>query len=167
MSKPVFVYVTYIASTPDKVFKALTSTEATGKFWFGNAATSDWKVGSPIEFHREGKLILQGNSSKTIRRAGFPTFQAMHDRTISAEQPSRVVFELEQQRDQVKLTVTHDDFAEDSKVFASISNGWPLVLSSLKSYLEALNRPRSVRAVVRQGERGGVMIAKSEGRAAA
>ena len=61
----------------------------------------------------------------------------MHDEPFSAEQPSRVVFELEQQRDQVKLTVTHDDFAEGSKVFASISNGWPLVLSSLKSYLEA------------------------------
>ena len=49
MSKLSFVYVTYIASTPDKVFKALTSHEATGKFWFGNAATSDWKVGSPID----------------------------------------------------------------------------------------------------------------------
>ena len=44
---------------------------------------------------------------------------------------------IEQQRDQVKLTVTHDDFAENSKVFPTISNGWPLVLSSLKSYLEA------------------------------
>jgi hypothetical protein len=46
------------------------------------------------------------------------------------------VFELERQRDQVKLTVTHDDFVEDSKVFPAISKGWPLVLSSLKSYLE-------------------------------
>ena len=61
----------------------------------------------------------------------------MHDELYSGEQPSRVVFDLEQQRDQVKLTMTHDDFAPDSKVFASISNGWPLVLSSLKSYLEA------------------------------
>ena len=45
-----------------------------------------------------------------------------------------MVIDLEQQRDQVKLTVTHDDFAPDGKVFSSISNGWPLVLSSLKSY---------------------------------
>ena len=52
MSKPVFVYVTYIASTPEKVFKALTDTDATAKFWFGNAVTSDWKVGSPVKFHR-------------------------------------------------------------------------------------------------------------------
>ena len=60
MSKPVFVYVSYIASTPDKVFKALTCKEATSKFWFGNAATSDWKVGSPIEFHREGQADHAG-----------------------------------------------------------------------------------------------------------
>jgi len=53
---------------------------------------------------------------------------------VSFSETSRVVMDLEQQRDQVKLTVTHDDFAPDSKVFASISNGWPLVLSSLKSY---------------------------------
>ncbi len=137
MSKPVFVYVSYIASTPDKVFKALTSAEATGKFWFGNAVTSDWKVGSPITFHREGKLILQGKVLEydPPRRLSH-SFRPMHDEAFSAEQPSRVVYEVEQQKDQVKLTVTHDDFAEDSKVFSAISNGWPLVLSSLKSYLE-------------------------------
>ena len=61
----------------------------------------------------------------------------MHEPFYGAEQPSRVVIDLEQQKDQVKLTVTHDDFAEDSKVFDAISKGWPLVFSSLKSYLEA------------------------------
>jgi uncharacterized protein YndB with AHSA1/START domain len=137
MSKPVFVYVTYIASTPDKVFKALTSAETTAKFWFGNAAASDWKVGSPIEFRREGKLILQGKilENDPPRRLSY-TFHSMHEPFNGSEKPSRVVFDLEQQKDQVKLTVTHDDFAEDSKVFPAISNGWPLVLSSLKSYLE-------------------------------
>jgi uncharacterized protein YndB with AHSA1/START domain len=121
--------VSYIAATPDKVFKALTSTEATSKFWFGNAVTSDWKVGSPTACHREGKLILQGKVLEydPPRRLSH-TFRPMHDEAFSAEQPSRVVYELEQQKDQIKLTVTHDDFAEDSKVFASISNGWPLVL---------------------------------------
>jgi len=140
MSKPTFVYVTYIAATPDKVFKALTSHEATAKFWFGNAATSDWKVGSPIEFHREGKLILQGKILENAppRRLSY-TFQSMHEPFNGSERPSRVLFELEEQRDQVKLTVTHDEFPPDSKVFPAISNGWPLVLSSLKSYLE-LNR---------------------------
>jgi uncharacterized protein YndB with AHSA1/START domain len=138
MNKTAFVYVTYIASTPEKVFKALTSSDATAKFWFGNAATSDWKVGSPIEFHREGKLILQGKilENDPPRRLSY-TFHAMHEPHNGRETPSRVLFEIEPQRDQVKLTVTHDDFPLDSKVFPSISNGWPLVLSSLKSYLEA------------------------------
>jgi uncharacterized protein YndB with AHSA1/START domain len=137
MSKPVFVYVTYIASTPEKVFKALTDTDATAKFWFGNAVTSDWKVGSPVTFHREGKLIVRGEvlENDAPRRLSY-TFQSMHEPHNGTEKPSRVVMDLERQRDQVKLTVTHDDFAPDSKVFASISNGWPLVLSSLKSYLE-------------------------------
>ncbi len=137
MSKPVFVYVTYIASTPEKVFKALTSTEATTKYWFGNALTSDWKVGSPMAFHREGDLKVEGRilENDPPRRLSY-TFRSMHEPHDGKEKPSRVVFDLEQQRGQVKLTVTHDDFIEGSKVFESISNGWPLVLSNLKSLLE-------------------------------
>jgi uncharacterized protein YndB with AHSA1/START domain len=138
MSKPVFVYTIYIASTPEKVFKALTDTDATAKFWFGNAATSDRTVGSPVTFHREGKLILKGEVLEydPPRRLCY-TFLPQHDGFFSETHASRVVLDIEQQKDQVKLTVTHDDFAEGSKVFESISNGWPLVLSSLKSYLEA------------------------------
>jgi uncharacterized protein YndB with AHSA1/START domain len=138
MSKPVFVYTIYIASTPEKVFKALTDTDATAKFWFGNAATSDWKVGSPVTFHREGKLVLEGKVLEIDppRRLAY-TFLPRHDQYVSETHASRVVLDIEQQKDQVKLTVTHDDFADGSKVFESISNGWPLVLSSLKSYLEA------------------------------
>lgn len=137
MNKPTFVYVTYIASSPEKVFKALTDTDATAKFWFGHAVTSDWKVGSPVTFHREGKLTLSGKvlENDPPRRLSY-TFTPHHEPHNGTE-TSRVVMDLEQQKDQVKLTVTHDGFAPDSKVFASISNGWPLVLSSLKSYLEA------------------------------
>jgi uncharacterized protein YndB with AHSA1/START domain len=56
---------------------------------------------------------------------------------MDAEPPSRVTFELEQQKDQVKLTIVHDGFEPGSKAFEGISRGWPFVLSSLKSYLEA------------------------------
>ena len=139
MSRPNFVYVTYIASTPDKVFKALTDTEATARFWFGNAVSSDWKVGSPVTFRRNGELVVSGKVLEfdPPSRLSY-TFHSQHD-GLFTEQPSRVVLEIEQQKDQVKLTMTHDDFAADSKVFDKISNGWPLVLSSLKSYLE-MNR---------------------------
>src|SRR5215472_14807049 len=135
MSKPFFVYTIYIASTPEKVFKALTDTDVTAKFWFGNAVTSDWRPGSPLEFRREGKLIVQGKVLEydPPRRLSY-TFHSMHE---PFNAPARVVIDLEQQKDQVKLTVMHDDFIEGSKVFDAISKGWPLVLSSLKSYLEA------------------------------
>ena len=138
MSKPKFVYVIYIASTPEKVFDALTDSDATAQFWFGNAVTSDWQVGSAVAFHREGKLVLKGRVLEydPPRRLSY-TFFPQHDHFAGETVPSRVVLDIERQQDQVKLTVTHDDFYEGSKVFESISNGWPLVLSSLKSYLEA------------------------------
>src|SRR5262245_24817671 len=137
MSKPVFVYTIYIASTPEKVFKALTDTNATAKFWFGNAVTCNWKVDAPVEFHREGKLIVQGKVLEydPPRRLSY-TFHSMHEPFYGTEQPSRVVIDLEKQKDQVKLTVTHDS-AEVRKVFEGFGKGWPFVLSSLKSYLEA------------------------------
>jgi hypothetical protein len=96
------------------------------------------RFGAGVEFRREGKLIVQGKVLEydPPRRLSY-TFHSMHEPFNGAEPPSRVVIDLEKQKDQVKLTVTHDDFVEGSKVFEAISKGWPLVLSSLKSYLEA------------------------------
>ena len=135
MSKPVFVYTIYIASTPEKVFKALTDTDVTAKFWFGNAVTCDWKAGAPIEFRREGKLIVQGKVLEydPPRRLAY-SFLA-HDGSDGGK-PSRVTFELEPQRDQVRLTMIHDRFEPGSAVLEKVSMGWPLILSSLKSYIE-------------------------------
>jgi uncharacterized protein YndB with AHSA1/START domain len=65
------------------------------------------------------------------------TFHSMHAPFHGADKPSRVTIDLEKQKDQVRVTVVQDDFTEGSEVFAAISRGWPLVLSSLKSYLEA------------------------------
>ena len=148
-NKPIFVYVSYIASSPDKVFKALTDTEATAKFWFGNAVTSDWKVGSPVTFHREGKLIIQGEVLEydPPRRLSH-CFKPMHDEKFSAEQPSRVVYEIEQQRDQVKLTVTHDDFAPGHQGVRQHQQR--LAAGALQPQELPGDKPRPARAVVRQ-----------------
>jgi uncharacterized protein YndB with AHSA1/START domain len=99
MSKPFFVYTIYIASTPEKVFKAMTDTDVTAKFWFGNAVISDWKTGAPVEFRREGKLIVQGKVLEydPPRRLSY-TFHSMHEPFYGAEPPSRVVIDLEKQR---------------------------------------------------------------------
>jgi uncharacterized protein YndB with AHSA1/START domain len=137
-SKPQFVYVTYIASTPEKIWEALTDAQLTEKYWFGFKLYSDWKVGSPFNFKRpDGKdhfdkaIILESDPPRRLSYTWRP-----QEESVRHERPSRVTFELVQLENQVKLTVIHDDFEEASKVFEGISGGWPKVLSSLKSLLE-------------------------------
>lgn len=137
--KPKFVYVTYIASTPEKVFRALTSAEMSKQYWSGNFVESDWKVGSSftLRLARHEKEDITGEVLEfdPPRRLAY-TFHP-HHAGMEVEGASRVVFEIEPYQDQVKLTVIHDGFEAGSKVFESISQGWPHVLSSLKSYLES------------------------------
>jgi uncharacterized protein YndB with AHSA1/START domain len=137
MSKPEFVYVIYIASTPEKVFQALTDEKISEQYWVGNRVVSDWKIGAPFALklkHEDKDVTGQVLEFDPPRRLAY-SFRAAHA-GMEAEPPSRVTFELEPQRDQVKLTVVHDKFEPDSKALESVSRGWPLVLSSLKSYLE-------------------------------
>jgi uncharacterized protein YndB with AHSA1/START domain len=137
MSKPEFVYVIYIASTPEKVFEALTDAKMSERYWHGNYVESDWKVGSPftLRLSRPGKDI----TGKVLecdppRRLAYTFRSALEGH--ASEKPSRVTFELERQRDQVRLTIVHDEFEPGSKVVEAISRGWPLILSSLKSFVE-------------------------------
>ena len=137
MSKPEFVYVIYIAATPEKVFEALTDEKMSEQYWVGNRVVSDWKIGAPFALklkHGEKDVTGKVLEFDPPRRLAY-SFHAAHD-GMEAEPPSRVTFELEPQRNQVKLTVVHDTFEPGSKAFENVSRGWPLVLSSLKSYLE-------------------------------
>jgi uncharacterized protein YndB with AHSA1/START domain len=98
---------------------------------------SEWKVGSTfaLKLKREGQDITgQVLEVDPPRRLAY-TFHPQHG-GLEDEKPSRVTFTLEQQKDQVKLTLSHDDFEPGSEAFGSISQGWPLVLSSLKSLME-------------------------------
>jgi uncharacterized protein YndB with AHSA1/START domain len=137
MSKPEFVYVIYIASTPEKVFKALTDEKMSEQYWVGNRVVSDWKIGAPFALklkHEANDVTGEVLEFDPPRRLAY-SFRAA-PAGMEAEPPSRVTFELEPQKDQVKLTVVHDKFELGSKALESVSRGWPLVLSSLKSYLE-------------------------------
>src|SRR5260370_7096337 len=136
MSKPEFVYVIYIASTAEKVFKALTDEKMSEQYWVGNRVVSDWKIGAPfaLKLKREEKDV----TGKVLefdppRRLAY-SFRAAHA-GMEAEPPSRVTFELEPQKDQVKLTIVHDKFEPGSKAFESVSRRCPLVLSTLNTYL--------------------------------
>src|SRR5258708_19701020 len=137
MSKPEFVYVIYIASTPEKVFAALTDAKMSEQYCAGNRVVYDWKIGAAFALKLKGEetdVTAKGLEYDPPRRLAY-SFHPQHG-GMDTEPPSRVTFELEQQKDQVRLTIVHDGFEPGSKAFESISRGWPFVLSSLKSYLE-------------------------------
>jgi len=137
MSKPEFVYVTYIETTPDKLWQALTSSEFSKAYWFGTELRSDWRVGSPFA------LVMDGTTSDVgeileydpPRRLSY-TFQHILRAEFRNERPTKVVFTLEPHGKFVKLTLTHEGFDGVPELLNAISNGWPAILSSLKSLLE-------------------------------
>jgi uncharacterized protein YndB with AHSA1/START domain len=136
-SKPEFVYVTYIETTPEKLWHALTDREFSSRYWFGYGVNSTWTIGAPFELGQNGAVANSGTilESDPPRRLAY-TWETQHDAEMKKERPSRVTFEIEQLAGAVKLTVTHEDFAQGSKVLPSISGGWPMVLANLKSVLE-------------------------------
>jgi len=138
MRKPEFVYVTYIETTPEKLWEALTSSEFSRRYWFNTDVKSDWKVGSPFALVMNGTTTDVGEilEADPPRRLSY-TFQQVLSEAASKERPSKVVFNLERHGKFVKLTLTHEGFAEGSKHLDGISKGWPAILSSLKSMLES------------------------------
>lgn len=137
MSKPSFVYVTYIRTSPEKLWRALTDGEFTQRYWSGRRVESDWKVGARVTFWHDGKASDSGEvlECEPPRRLSY-SFHVEFVEELRSEPPSRVTFEIEKLGAQVKLTLTHDGFEPGSKVLAGISTGWPAILSSLKSLLE-------------------------------
>ncbi|HEV8119236.1 MAG TPA: SRPBCC family protein [Thermoanaerobaculia bacterium] len=138
MEKPQFVYVTYISSSPEKVWNALLDGPMTAKYW-QHENVSDWKPGSRWQhraFDKDRTLRLVGKvvESSPPRRLVITWAEPADE--ADEKKHSRVTFEIEPVRDVVRLTVTHDHFEPGSKMFDSISQGWPKVLSSLKSLLE-------------------------------
>ena len=142
MSKPEFVYVTYIETTPEKLWEALTSSEFSKRYWFGTEVRSDWKVGSPFALVTDGKTSDTGEIliADPPRRLAF-TFKHELFEEMRDEPATKVVFTIEPFGEIVKLTVTHEGFAADSKLLGAVSNGWPAILSGLKSLLETGHAP--------------------------
>ncbi len=136
MSKANYVYVTYIAATPEKICDALIDKEVTQQYW-GHHNISDWKPGSPWEHRVSDKpeiLHIVGKVVETDRpRRLVITWSAPADQGNPAK-TSRVTFEIEPAPNagfhelvaaSTKLTVTHDELDSDPEMLKSISNGWP------------------------------------------
>jgi uncharacterized protein YndB with AHSA1/START domain len=137
MSKPEFVYVSYIETTPEKLWEALTSSEFSKRYWWDTSVVSDWKVGSPFSLVLNGRTTDVGEilEAEPPRRLSY-SFRHILNEAARNERPSRVTFVLEAHGKLVKLTLTHEDFAETSVILDGISKGWPAIMSSLKSLLE-------------------------------
>lgn len=130
-----FVYVTYIRTTPEKLWEALTSAAFTREYWWGMFLESDWREGSPwamkfadgrpnttgtvIESDRPRRLVLDWHNEYNVELVGNDL--------------ARASFDIEAMGEMVKLTVIHE---AQPKLLEAVSGGWPKVLASLKSYIE-------------------------------
>lgn len=138
MAESRFVYVTYIRTTPEKLWQALLEPEFTRQYWFETWHESEWKRGASWQLRIPDERI--GHSGEVLeiepQRRLVLSWRAEFKPELRAEGYSRVTFELEQQGESVKLTVIHESDKPDSKLVNTLANGWPHLLASLKSLLE-------------------------------
>ncbi|WP_433049275.1 ArsR/SmtB family transcription factor [Dactylosporangium sp. CS-033363] len=153
MSRPEFVYTTYVRTTPEQLWKGLTDPAFTRQYW-GTAFETDWRPGSPMTWRLDRNDTAIAHPDQVVLEAepftrlsySWHTFtdewakaydiDAEYVAKVAAEPRSKVTFELEPKGEHVRLTVIHDGFGEDSAVLPGVSEGWPELLASLKSLLE-------------------------------
>jgi uncharacterized protein YndB with AHSA1/START domain len=138
MARSTFVYVTYIRTTPEKLWSALTDGEFMKQYWFGMHCESGWKPGSPWKLlSGDGQIFDAGEivEAEPPRRLVI-RWQHQNKHELEAEGPSLCAMELEPSGSAVKLSITHSIEREPSKLIEAVSGGWPKVISNLKSLLE-------------------------------
>lgn len=151
MERPQFVYTTFIRTSPERLWQALTDPAFTRRYW-GAALTTDWAPGSEMTWEYAGVTVRDPEQrvleAEPYRRLSYTWqtitpefakavgFDDAYFARVSAEPRSKVTFELEPAGEVVKLTVVHDGFEPGSATLESVSQGWPWILSALKSLLE-------------------------------
>jgi uncharacterized protein YndB with AHSA1/START domain len=136
--KSSFVYVTYIRTSPEELWAALTTSELMKKYWFGMNFETDWKVGSPWKLtFSDGRIADTGEIVELDRpRRIVLKWRNEFRPELTAEGYARCSIELEPQDGAVKLTISHTIERADSQLIEAVSGGWPRILSNLKSLLE-------------------------------
>jgi uncharacterized protein YndB with AHSA1/START domain len=138
MKKDQFVYVTYIRTTPEKLWKALIDPEFTRKYWAETWQESEWKPGASWRIMiPDGRVADSGEvlEIEPHRRLVLKWRNEFRPE-LKAEGYSRLTYQLEKEGNSVKLTVIHEIDKEGSKFIEAVSSGWPHILASLKSLLE-------------------------------
>ncbi|GAB2644792.1 ArsR/SmtB family transcription factor [Kribbella swartbergensis] len=160
MSDNDFVYTTYIKTTPERLWQALTDPKFTEQYW-GVQFETDWQAGSELIWHM-GDITMAGPGQVVLehdpyRRLAYtwhhvtPEFAKTFElddevyRRASSEPLSKASFELEPVGDQVKLTVVHTGFEPGSAIREMVSGGWVQLVSDLKSFVESTPELAAVR----------------------
>ena len=146
MASSSFVYVTYIRTTPEKLWDALTKPGFTRQYWFGITMDCAWEKGAPWKMVFEDGRVADAGEILEIEKPRRIVIKWRNEfmPELKAEGYSRCVIALEPVNESVKLTITHTIDKEGSKFIQAVSGGWPQILASLKSLLEtgeALPRP--------------------------
>jgi uncharacterized protein YndB with AHSA1/START domain len=138
MARSTFVYVSYIRTTPEKLWAALTDAEFSKEYWFGCRSESAWTAGSPWTLTSSGgELIDAGEIVEAVPpRRLVIRWQQQKKPELKAEGPSLCTMEIEQSGSAVRLSITHTIEREPSKFIEAVTGGWPKVISNLKSLLE-------------------------------
>ncbi len=151
MARPEFVYTTYIRTTPERLWQALTDPAFTRRYW-GVSFGTDWQLGSTMTWEEGGTVTADPEQVvleyEPYRRLSY-TWHSLTPEwakavglgadayaRVAGEGRSKVTFEIEPLGALTKLTVVHDDFDEGSVLHSLLSQGWPGLLSSLKTLLE-------------------------------
>ena len=140
MDKSTFVYVTYIRTTQERLWEALTNdSEFMKQYWFGVHCESRWVAGSPWKMiGPDGALFDDGEIVESVPpRRLVIRWQNQRDPEMKAEGMSTCTMELEPSGTAIRLCITHTIDRENSKFIGAVSGGWPKVLSNLKSMLES------------------------------
>ncbi len=139
MARTTFVYVTYIRTTPERLWSALTEdVEFMKRYWFGTHCVSQWTPGSswqmvwPAGEVSDSGSILEAEPPRRL----VIRWQHQIKPELRAEGESRCTIELEPSGAAVKLSITHTIEREPSQLIKAVSGGWPKIISNLKSLLE-------------------------------
>jgi uncharacterized protein YndB with AHSA1/START domain/DNA-binding transcriptional ArsR family regulator len=151
VSKTEFTYTTYIRTTPEQLWTALTDPAFTSRYW-GLEFETEWTKGAPMSWRMNGQTIVDEEQrvleadpfrrlsytwhSFTSEFAAAYGFDPAEVAAMAKERRSKVTFDIEPAGEMVRLTVVHDGFPQDSEVLKGISGGWPAILASLKTLLE-------------------------------